>query len=409
MKKFFQSTLFYVLITILGCTSPNGEESTYFLRNKGIHLIPNHGAENIPISVFRESDGYHMLYSTGSKEWGHLISPNMIHWTMENAIEVPSNDMGDIVSIKSEDDTTSKWVMFYYEDYVKAYISSNKIKWENHELSIDANGVPKVNKGFGKDWIMTVTNDKTLAFYRSSDLKTWSMYNEVANEFDADYAEIAIIQDIPFLMINGYETQIEMRFEKDEFKLSTNKSVRPNRSKGTFFQLDGTSYVIYSVENKVFSTPLEVTLGEENKLLLSLSGLLKNQVLVKRRGRLNKLIGDNMCTWFHFKIDSINHSSEIIITSKNNEKIKLTVTRDGSSYEIRSEGKSTELINGPNNEILSLDIIVDYHYIGIFVDDKVNMSGLLKGETIPNKILVKVDQQEVNPRSTVYTISDKPY
>ena len=409
MKKFIPLS-FFSFILLLGCTSSTEETSNSLLTNTGLHIVPNHGSKNIPISVFDEGGSYHLIYSTGSKEWGHLVSPNMIHWSFDHSFEVPTSEVGDVVSAELSGDTTNTWIMFYDQEGVKARVSTDRNEWQCFDLTSDTEmrGIPKINEGFDGDWIMTITNDQNISFYHSSDLRVWSKYNALTNKYSASYAEVAIIENKPFLMIDGYAGYLAMRFEGEQLMTISDLSMLPNAAAGTYFQADGIKAVIYALESKLFSTPLEVEVNENNTLRLAPSEFLKNQTLVKRRGRLSRLIGDNMCTIFSFKIDSIASTSKVILSNETGDQVEIGVVRDGNTFQIEFEGKSFEFEEPSGDPSLRIDLIVDHNYVGLFANGFTHVGAIIHSAPLFNKVSVAVDGVEVNPRSIVYTISDVP-
>jgi len=354
MKKFVP-LFFSVLLVVCGCTTSNEESSGVPLSDKGIHFAPDHGGSNIPMSIFKEEDIYHLFYSTGDKKWGHQTSPNLIHWEWSGTYDVPTSAVADLISYKTSEDSVFVRVLFFEDDGVEAAILQDG-EWKEFELELDskAKGIPKVNKGQESDWIMTVTNEDVVEFHTSTDLKSWRLINSISNQYDATYTEVAIIEETPFLITDGYRAQILMEKTNEGFTTIREPRLMANQASGTFYQIDDLTFVTYSLDNKLFSTPLAASLTQSEKISFAPSKLLRNQVLAKRRGRLSNLVGDDLCTWFSFEIDSINSASNITLKNELEDQIDISLKRKNNILEIVFGDVSESLAAGTSQRLMMI-------------------------------------------------------
>lgn len=413
MKKLFPCDFFFIFLIIAGCSTSHSEteaESNLPV-SKGIHFSPNHGTSNVPLNIFKEDDMFHLFYSTGSSEWGHATSPNMIHWTSQGALNAKVRNVGDIVSKKKAGDSTYQWVMFFLEDNtVKSLISNNRNEWESNDLSTSplAGGIPKINKLPNDGWMMTITNEETISFYQSQDLYQWTAINSVANDYEAEFAELATIDGASFLVIDGYAIHVKMELEEGKY-MARDKYNMPQKLKGTFFQSEGVNYLIYSLEDNMFSTPMEASVNAEGDIQLAPSSLLRKQVLVKRRGRLNNLVGGDMPTWFSFKVDDTNRSTTLLLSNELDEVEEVSIQRKTNSYSISFNEIVQDVAWTSNDAKVSFEILVDQNYIGIFFAGKSHVVSTPSVGSFPKKIQVLNDGADINPPAIVYSISEEPY
>ncbi|MBC6400166.1 MAG: GH32 C-terminal domain-containing protein [Ekhidna sp.] len=415
MKKLYQN----IIITFLavGCSTSGKEESNELPLNKGVHFTSGHGTTNIPVSVVKKNEMYHLFYTTGSDEWGQAVSTNMLHWKISNAVDVPTEETGDVVldKVKSEG-AAPNWVIFYSDDIIKAISSPDQKNWKDYELIFDQSGIegiPKINQNIASDnWTMTVTNEDQIIFLHSDNLKEWKTYNSIENQHEIEYCELVFAKEIPFLIINGYSGHVRLKFEDRKFQISENQHItNSSKTKGTLFNIEDVTYVISSISGKTLSIPLMVELKETGEKLHYKPDILKKESTGRKRGRLSGLIGAET-SWYNFKLDSLRGQYKLLLSNGNKEEAAIEIAEVDGSITVKTEGVRGESeFSGKLSEAsgIELDIVIDYNVIEIFINKgEIHFANYLKSWSVLNSIKVISNNKEIDPRAMVYGISQAP-
>ncbi len=406
-----------IAIALAGCTTSYKEETEQMVSNSEIHFIPNHGVKNIPVSVIPDGNQTHLFYTTEGNEWGHAVSSNLLHWSEMGLIEVPSKEMG-LIEVPSKEmgdivlHNTEWFSVFQSKDAVKAFSSKDLESWNEVDLKIAGNtkGVPKINKT-DQNWVMTITNEDSIAFYKSINLEEWMFVNKVSNGYNSEYSELITSGNTAFLVANGGETYFEVDTFRDGYQIVGTPTPYLNNAKGTFFRKEKVDYAILSFNEKVFSIPLEVS-HLSKKLILSPSRkVLKSEMIDRKRGRLEFLFGGYPCI-FSFSLDPTVTQAEILLTNQFEENATLQFKALNSTQtELRIDGileSYSYAFNKEKSSPIEIDIIIDYSIIELFINNgEAHFVESYNSKNILDRILITADGKKWSPPASLIRINGK--
>lgn len=223
------------------------------------HLSPPYGNLSDPNGMVYFEGEYHQFYQN-SGQWGHAISKDLIHWEHLD-VALARDSLGEIWSgsaVVDWNDTSGFFggkaglvaIFTHYkggdQSQSIAYSNDKGRTWTKYEGNpvIPNPGLkdfrdPKVFWHKPSDsWVMIVSADDRVQFYRSPNLKTW----ELASEFGSDQGSHAAVWECPDL----FELPVEGTKEK---KWVLTVSIGNNtQTKGSTMQ-----YFIGSFDGKTFT------------------------------------------------------------------------------------------------------------------------------------------------------------
>ncbi|WP_309119830.1 GH32 C-terminal domain-containing protein [Paenibacillus sp.] len=222
------------------------------------HLSPETANMSDPNGMVYFEGEYHQMYQR-SGQWGHAISKDLLHWE-HRPLALPKDELGDIWSgsaVVDRHDTTGFFggkpglvaIFTHFKNGLQsqsiAYSADKGRTWTKYEGNpvIPNPGVkdfrdPKVfwHEASGK-WVMIVSVDKKVWFYRSPDLKRW----EWTGEFGPGHGSHAAVWECPDL----FELPIEGTSEKRwVLTVSLGNNTQTKGSKAQYFvgTFDGNTF-----------------------------------------------------------------------------------------------------------------------------------------------------------------------
>ncbi len=413
-----------ISIIILSCSSSESEQrqripdGTY--RPSGFHAFINHGEENIPISLVKADTLYHLFYTTGTDEWGHLSSNNLLAWTPEISFPAEEDSYGEVVW--DENNTTglnAPWNIIQNNggDLMLSY-SSNGIDWTTYEggslLSI--NGIPSIQWNSDIElWILTVVDGKSISFFTSQNLMEWNSASTYSSENESKKATLLSDDGQWMLILQSDELNYQLgQFDGNAFEPvgSVEKFDQLNAELGAILGTDDENIFVFKNSSTnsqlpTFSTPLSISLNE-NKLSLFPASTFQDEIVGKRRTKLARLLTDGP-SWFSFTIDQEFEKLEILISDASSE-VKITwnesdnkIVLSGSALASATEEQRLETDIKTSN--LKVDILIDHASVDLFFNDgKYANSILTLPDTFFSKIEVYLDGTKYDARGVLYDI-----
>lgn len=427
MKKIFWIPFF--LLFVFGCTTneqPNNELpiSGAF---SGIHFQPNHGLNNQPINVIEDDGTFHLFYSTGSNEWGHATSNNMVHWISASAISLPAKVNGDIfldpfnISGLSMTDSPPWIKVLNHGEELEMSYSIDLTEWTKMELNLpeDISGTPTVSwYEATEEWILSLTNENKLVLLTSGNLTDWEIVDEINLPTKATKSFLRKLNGQWMLVIKGEVDWYQMG-EFDGKKFSplnefSNLPTGPAKLQSIPFSNQESTYLISSTASGVFLVPRKLSYTNDQLIGFPIDEM-KNQISAKRRSKLSALRGDKS-SWFQFTLESIPKNLEILISNQSNELTYLvwnTKTNDllidrTSSVLEQDGGKESVFLKAPTDRI-QIDLFIDRGIIELYVNEGFSQATLIiPSQYIYDKVDLKVDGSFFDVPAIVYSISEEP-
>lgn len=421
-------TLAVVFIT--ACSSTPSEEAsndTETTQSLGYHFAPQHGKKNKTISLFKSGETYHLFYATGSDEWGHAESPNLIHWKTVSTLNLPNDSNGDVVADIYNTSGLSPagnevWVAaFTNNGVIEFQHTADQTSWTSTPIDLPegVQGTPKITWYDPTElWIMTVVNSTTIKLLSSKDLQVWKEESELSLNDPINSAELFSIANNWALLLNGETLQYQTgTFNGAEFTSESAMELIDQRGtleSAVIFDDSESSFLIGQSDKNILTSPMRIMTSNEKLSFFPIDGF-KKQITGKRRGKLDLLRGDRS-SWFHFPIESVNENVELLLSNDEVELLRINLDLsqnklvvDRTSAVKNQSGSSDEYpLNVSGNQI-EVDIIIDYQQIELFINGGTHFFSI---DVTPNKIYdkidVKVDGETTNPRTILYTISPDP-
>lgn len=408
-----------------GCTSSETEQRQRIpdgvYRPSGFHAFISHGDENIPVSLVKADSLYHLFYTTGSDEWGHLKSNNLLTWTPDTSIPLREDTYGEV--IWDENNTTelnAPWVLIQNNDgSLNLSYSTDGIEWSEYSSNpvLDVEGNLSIQWNVDLElWILTIANGNSISFYTSEDLMEWKSASNFTTDYEAKKATLLSDEGQWFVLIqsenlfyqtgmfdgNSFEpTGIITRFDQLNFKLGAISSLT---TESLFISRNLTN----NDQLPTFSTPLSLSL-EEGQLKLYPSNTFDDEIVGKRRTKLAKLFTDGP-SWYSFRIDQEFDEVEIVV-SDNSSEIKFSWDKNENKVLISGSAlaskESIEKILGTNIETtnLKVDILVDHASVDLFLNNGAYATTILSiPDTFFSGVQVFLDGEKYDARGVLYDI-----
>lgn len=416
-----------VLLTLIGCSSSDSTESTPIDFSTLFHFSPKHGVDNIPISLVKSDETYHLFYSTGSSQWGHAISDDLISWQIANGIDIPGDLNGDIFidqyySAELSQGNTEVWFLCFSEsnDFKMKY-SYDGQQWNDFQIDVPSGsiGTPKITwYEPTESWLMTTTGQDSITVFNSENLQEWSQVGRLANQNNASFSQLVQVENKSILLTVGKNTQYQLvSFDGTNFSPtspSANIDNGDSQLKGIIKSIDGRAILLSQIGNNSFATSREVSFRNNPDSASFLRTFpiaeFESKRTSKRRGKLSALKGDEL-TWFSFNLESVDEELEIYLSNEQAELLLITIDLDDNELTIdkRSERKgingntsSSDLID-IKGEQLKVDLLIDYASIEVFINDgEFALTTPVNPEILYNQVGVKIDGESYDARSIAY-------
>ncbi|GAB4239936.1 MAG: hypothetical protein Tsb0034_16110 [Ekhidna sp.] len=410
--RYLTATMMALLL--FGCTTSDKEDTSELLPS-GFHFYPNQGTSNKPIGLLADSGSYHLFYTTGGDVVGYAKSPNFLHWNFDSSIEP-----GEALSNISWDSSEDRFVLIEGDAAPYTLKTSTDLnKWSKQQMQLpnDASGIPRISR-FQSNWILTLTNGEEISFFSSSDLITWNANNKLTVEVEASAAQLASVEDQAVLLLSAKNASYFIgSYDEQGFVPASNLMLLDHGQSITDVIATSTNqgtYLIGNLGKNSFTAPRKLSLSKnESTYLKGFPGsLVSTEVTAKRRSRLSQLKGDKS-SWFSFPIEGYDLSFGVVLTNAD-ERIAMQYDKRSSSVvfetELSNEKRSwSSTINSPLPDTVQVDVLIDYRAIEIYLNDGFFQASFpISPKTIPDRMLLEVDNSEAETKGIVYSISDKP-
>lgn len=427
MKKLFWIPVYLVLV--VGCSTserPNNEQ-TISDSFSGIHFQPNHGLNNQPINVIDYDNTFHLFYTTGSNEWGHATSNNLVHWTSASAISLPAKVDGDIFldsfNITGLSMTNSPpWIkVFNHDEKLEMNYSVDLSEWTKIDLNYPNKiiGTPTISwYEATEQWILSVTNEDKVVLLTSANLEDWEIIDEINLPNKASKSFFRELNGLWMLLIQGEEDQYQIgEFDGKKFSPMSkfdNLPTGPSKLQSVPFSNQESTYLISATASGVFLLPRKLSYINDQLTGFPIDNI-KNQVSAKRRSKLSALRGDKS-SWFHFTLESIPKNLEILISNQSNELTYLVwntelndLLIDRTSSVLGEQGTKEHARLAVPSENIQMDVFIDKGIIEVYVNEGFSQATLvIPSQHIYDKVDLKVDGNYYDVPAIVYSLSEEP-
>ena len=372
------------------------------------------------------------IYTTGSKEWGHAISENLIQWSTTSSIDLPGNISGDLIydqfniSGLSQSGASVIAIVYNNKDKISLIYSTDGKDWQQSNVSLPdgISGNLKVSWYEPTErWIMTLSNGEQLIILSSQNLIDWESVGTMILPSVSASAKLIPVQEKWVLLIEDDNTVYQVgEFDGITFSAETDFQTMDlglEKLNSSLFILDNRSFLMGATSTGTFLTPRELSIQTSSDKGQSLIGFpvedLNTQISAKRRGKISTLRGDKS-SWVQFKIDSLSSSLELFISNSSGELTylnwdkeseELLIDKTSAEKENKGEKLTRSMRIAPKD--LLIDLIIDYSVIELFINKgEVQISIPVQPDKLYDKVDVKVDGDYYDARTILYEISNIP-
>ncbi len=415
---------FFLLISCSSITEEERKTSIPEGSNQlsGFHTIINHGQGNAPVSLLKADSMYHLYYTTGTNQLGHLTSPSMFQWNPTFPVPIPKNSTAKVVwdNFNTSNLNSPFITITKSNDGVNLSHSKDGTSWQSYENNpVLSSSGSELSVFWDEDiehWILAILNEKVIYTYSSIDLINWE--ENTTFSFDEISLSIEIIKQEGdyFLLIKQDKVYIQKLELSDNLVFSMigdlveiagtdNLSIAglKNGSKTTLI-----GKVDSDGKYPAFTMPL--TFSFSNSIpRISIGDNLKKLISSKRRSRLSQLSGDGP-SWFSFRIDEdfnqmrISVSNEHFFSRIEYDSQKKDVTIDRTSISTGKKDFYTVHLERDIN-LENVDIVVDYRAIYISFDDGIFFHTFhINTPNYLNLVEVYLDGKKYDARGVLYDI-----
>lgn len=414
------------IFLLFGCSSGDTEQrqrtpdGTY--RPSGFHAFIEHGTSNAPVSLLKADSLYHLFYTTGSDEWGHLSSRDLLSWEPEVSFPIPRDGYGEVVLDPNNlTNLDAPWnIVFSDDDELFLNYSEDGVNWEEYSDApiLQAKGIPSISWNTDLErWILTTTNETEVSVYSSENLIEWTQHFSTPTIQGTRRATLLSTQGKWFIFFQGKTLSYQIgSFDGDTFQslgdvqriegfISDFGTVYKDKEEVTLISKTPTA----NTQLPSFFTPMALVLSDSGGLNLFPSSHLNAAIVGKRRTKLSRLITDGP-SWFNLSIDQSFQKLEIVI-SDNSSDLKILwdtntskISMSGSA--LMSQNLAEQTMTGSiSNENLSVDIIIDHASVDLFFNNGEYSAGILTlPDTFFSKIEVFLDGEKYDARGILYDI-----
>lgn len=408
---------------LFGCSTSSNEntsrkpDDTY--RPSGFHAFINHGSGNNPTGLFKADSLYHLFYTTGTNELGHLSSTSLLEWHPQNSLPLSQEGYG--IVLWDDLNTTglnAPWnvILSRNNELYLSYSADGKewIDYNNNPV-LNADGKPALFWSTDlEQWILTLANDNTISIYTSDDLINWQngSVHELTDEIES--AQLLSSKGQWFILSNGESLKYQMgTFDGSIFTPTTKPTDIQGLNIGLGSILFDEEYPIMISRNNAsdpqlptFASPMAIEVSTD--IRMKPSPTFEKMIVGKRRSTLDRLKTDGP-SWYQFRIDQDFSQMEITL---NDDASDLKITWDRNEQEIEIGGSAligdvvSESFNSTyRGEELLINILIDHASVDIFINEGEYTTNLMTNPApFFKQVQVKLDGEIYDARGILYDI-----
>ncbi|MEO9870847.1 GH32 C-terminal domain-containing protein [Ekhidna sp.] len=422
--------LLFISGYFLSCSTTEKEENTSTSERQGsqsnyvpsgFHASINHGKKNQPVSLLLEDSLYHLYYTTGTDELGHLKSVNLLDWDYDQSISIGDSYGKVQYDLFNSSGLSEPWIKYWVDDneLIISTSADGKSNWNDRSVLKTEGFNPSISWDSNlEQWILVLTNGNKLEIHTSVDFLRWESSSEIVYETPLQSASLSQIGSQWLFVLNQEEIKYQIgSFDGASFiPLGTPSSLFEGsnfQSANLFHTGDKTLLIAQSEKNTnstspTFSLPLEVDIKDENILLFPTSHF-RSKFTGKRRGKLSKLVAEGP-SWYSFTIDQKFSNLKMILndpaSSMNMEwdTERKIIKFDRSKSSIGDlEIIESNLSIDPDN--LKVDILIDHDVIDIFFNDgEAYFSISVKPFSFFSEVQIYLDDKKYDARGVLFNI-----
>ncbi|MEO9485552.1 MAG: hypothetical protein ABJG47_18980 [Ekhidna sp.] len=419
-----QLAILSLLLFIIGCSQSDKEQSQKVRDNSyrpsGFHAFINHGKDNTPVSLVQIDTSFHLFYTTGVNEWGHLVSSNLVDWAPSTSFPLNHSGHGEV--IWDENNLTglnAPWnILISDGDELNLSYSADGLEWTTYDNNPVLKTEGTISSSWNsalEQWILTIVDDSELSFFTSENLTNWSKGSTV--QLDTEVSKAVLINKSPnwILLTQGESIAYQTgSFDGQMFVSQNNQTGNLGISASGFTVSNSETESLLVLGSKVgsqfptFTTPLSINLIKD-KLTLFPASHIQNEIVGKRRAKLSKLYSDGP-SWFKIAIDQEFEELEIVVSDDSSD---LRMSWNKSSNELTLSGTAFAKENASNPLMLpdialsnlQIDLLIDHTTIDLFINNGTYATSIfIQPNTFLSKVEVFLDGEKYDAKGVLYDI-----
>ncbi|WP_462250230.1 GH32 C-terminal domain-containing protein [Ekhidna sp.] len=415
----------FLSVLILSCSSSSEEQrqkipdGTY--RPSGFHAFINHGQGNYPVSLVKADTLYHLFYTTGTDEWGHLSSTNLLSWTPEISFPTKTEGIGEVIwDTRNFSGLNAEWYSFQNLDgAIHMSYSVNGLQWDEYTNNpvIQSEGIPTIIWNDDLEiWILTLSSGNNISIHTSTNLIEWQEKSSIAAAIDISRAALMKQNEQWVLLMQGESLYYQLGdFDGETF--SSDRAIVNYEgvvaSKGAILKTnDEAVFLAKNISDHeqlpTFTTPRSITLDDE-VLKLFPAESFSNEIVGKRRAKLNRLFTDGP-SWYSFYANRAFNKMEIVITDNSSE-LRITWNKSENNINVNGSALASEnvseilLASDYSQETITVDILIDHASVDLFLNKGAFATTILTfPDTFFSKVEVFLDDEMYDANGVLYDI-----
>lgn len=407
---------------LFGCSTSSNErisripDDTY--RPSGFHAFINHGSGNNPAGLFKADSLYHLFYTTGTNELGHLSSTDLLEWRPQASLPLSQDGIGVVVWDElNTSGLNAPWnAIIARNDKLYLSYSTDGREWTDYNNPVlNSGGKPALFWSEDiEQWILTLAKDKTISIFASDNLINWEKGSVQELDSDIGAAQLLSSKGQWFILFNGESLSYQMgTFDGATFT----PTAEPTKIQGLNIEVGSIVYEneepIMISRNKTsdpqlptFTSPLAIKAS--NDIRLKPSPTFQKLIVGKRRSTLSRLKTDGP-SWYQFRVDKDFSKMEIKLLDDASD---LRITWDRNKQEVNIDGSALigDMMSYPfqstyQGENLLIDILIDHASVDIFINDGEYSTNLMTNPApFFTQVQVKLDGEEYDARGILYDL-----
>lgn len=412
------------VVLLFGCSSSNEErqripDNTY--RPSGFHAFINHGTDNSPVSLTKTDSLYHLFYTTGTDEWGHIASNDLLSWRPEISFPIKADVYGEVIwDANNQTGLNAPWNLIESDgEELSLSFSNDALEWVDYDSNPIAkvSGLPSINWSSNLElWILTSTAENEVSILTSQNLTDWKPVATLTTIDGINKSTLISQNGAWFFVLQGASLYYQsvsfdgqnLEITGDPFKfegISAGLGSILNTSEENIFIANSLST---NDQLPTFTSPMSFSHKNETLGLIP-SPTFQSQLVGKRRAKLSKLFTDGP-SWYHFTVEESFEEMEIVISDESSN-LKFVLNKSNKSISISGSSLAANetvdqyLNNNIVTENFDVDILIDHASVDVFLNDGAYSTNILSiPDSFFSKVEIYLDGKKYDARGVLYDI-----